>query len=57
MSGRTIAGPDYHDWGVAMQWRAGPFNAVLRFSDTDHTDDECPEICGARLVIGAGIEF
>jgi hypothetical protein len=43
-----IAGPDYHDWGVSLEWLHEKFEAVLRYADTDN--DACADLCDARVV-------
>lgn len=51
----TIAGPNYHDWGLALQWGGDHLKVALSFSDTDGSD--CADLCDARLAASLEISF
>jgi uncharacterized protein (TIGR02001 family) len=51
-----IAGPSYHDWGLALEWTRKRFSAALRYSDTDGRG-ECGELCDAGVAAGISIFF
>lgn len=51
-----IAGPDYNDWGLALEWAREHFSVALRFSDTD-AKDACADLCDARVAAGVAVAF
>jgi uncharacterized protein (TIGR02001 family) len=46
----TIAGPDYHDWALEVNFAYEPVDIVLAYTDTD-AGAACNGLCDARVVV------